>query len=447
MRIAIIGFNAAGLNAASAARKVSREFEIVAFEAEDKPAYSRCGLPFVISGEVKSFDKLVAYALSYYKMMKIDLRLKTLVKSIDVKGKKLEFEEGGRTEMIEYDKLILATGGEASIPPIKGRELEGVYSLRTRADGERIVKAAANSSSAIVIGGGVNGLEIAVALRERGLKVTLMEMFPQVAPAMLDPDMARFLEKRLEEANIKVTTGCTVEEIKGTSRVEGVRCSLGEVEADFAVVATGVRPNTNLAKKAGVEIGETGGIWVNSSMETSVKDVYAAGECVEATNFVTMKPTLSQFGSTAVRMGKVAGINAAGGYADFPGVLNSCVTKILDLEIGATGLTETSAKLQGLEMITGKVSGKTRAPYYPGGRELSAKLVFDKETMRLIGAQILGGEEVAQRVNTLSMAIRGRMNIWDLEKAETCYTPPLNETWEPSLHGAAEAALAKLRRH
>jgi len=446
MRIAIIGFNAAGLNAASAARKVSREFEIVAFEAEDKPAYSRCGLPFVISGEVESFDNLVVYTLSYYKMMKIDLRLKTLVKSVDVREKKLEFEQEGRTEAMQYDKLILATGGRASIPPIKGRELEAVYPLRTRADGERIIKAAANSSSAAVIGGGVNGLETAVALKEKGLKVTLMEMFPQVAPAMLDPDMALLLQKRLEETGIKVATGCRVEEIKGTSRVEGVKCSLGEVEADFAVVATGVKPNTDLAKETGIKIGETGGIWVNNRMETSVKDVYAAGECAEATNFVTMKPTLSQFGSTAVRMGKVAGINAAGGNATFPGVLNSCVTKILDLEIGATGLTETSAKLQGLETITGKVSGKTRAPYYPGGRELSAKLVFEKETLKLIGAQILGGEEVAQRVNTLSMAIKAGMNIWDLEKAETCYTPPLNETWEPSLHGASEAALAKLRR-
>jgi len=237
-----------------------------------------------------------------------------------------------------------------------------------------------------------------------------------------------------------------VEEVKGTSQVEGVKCSTGEVEADFVVAAMGVKPNTELAKEAGIRIGETGGIWVNSRMETSVSGVYAAGECAEVTNFVTMKPTLSQFGTTAVKEGKAAGTNAAGGYATFPGVLNSAVTKLLDLEVGATGLTEKMAELQGLGTISGKVLGKTRASYYPGGKDLSVKLVFDKESMRLVGAQIVGGEEVAQRINTLSMAIRAGMNVWDLEKAESCYTPPLSETWEPSLHGASEAALAKLRR-
>jgi len=446
MRIAIIGCNAAGLNAASAARKVNREAEIVVFDAEDKPAYSRCGLPFVISGEISSVDNLIIYPLSYYKMMKVDLRLKTTVKSINVEEKKLVFEQEEREDERQYDKIILATGGRAFIPPIKGRELEGVYPLRTMADSQRIIETTAKSSSAAVIGGGINGLEVVVALRQRGLKVTLMEMLPQIAPAMLDQDMAQLLQRGLEEAGIKVITGCKVEEVKGTSQVEGVKCSTGEVEADFVVAAMGVKPNTELAKEAGIRIGETGGIWVNSRMETSVSGVYAAGECAEVTNFVTMKPTLSQFGTTAVKEGKAAGTNAAGGYATFPGVLNSAVTKLLDLEVGATGLTEKMAELQGLETISGKVLGKTRASYYPGGKDLSVKLVFDKESMRLVGAQIVGGEEVAQRINTLSMAIRAGMNVWDLEKAESCYTPPLSETWEPSLHGASEAALAKLRR-
>jgi len=446
MRIAIIGCNAAGLNAASAARKVNREAEIVAFEAEDKPAYSRCGLPFVISGEISSFDNLVIYPPSYYKMMKVDLRLKTNVKSIDVKDKKLAVEQEGKEETVQYDKLILATGGRASVAPIKGRELEGVYPLRTIADGKRILEAAAKSYSAAVMGGGLIGLEIAVALRQRGLKVTLMEMLPQIAPAMLDQDMAQMLQKKLEEAGVAIMTGCRVDEIKGAGQVEGVACSIGAIEADLVVAATGVKPNTELVKEAGIRIGETGGIWVNSRMETSVAGVYAAGECAEVANFITMTPTLSQFGTTAVRMGKVAGTNAAGGSATFPGVLNSSVTKLFDLEVGSTGLTEKMAELQGLETISGKVLGKTRAIYYPGGKDLSVKLVFDKENLRLIGAQIMGGEDVTQRVNTLSMAIRAGMTVWDLEKAESCYTPPLSETWEPSLHGASEAALAKLRR-
>ncbi|MFB0543186.1 MAG: FAD-dependent oxidoreductase [Candidatus Bathyarchaeia archaeon] len=446
MRITIVGGNAAGLNAASAARKVDREAEFVVIESEDKPAYSRCGLPHVISGEISSFEDLVVYPPSYYKMMRIDLRLKTTAKWINVEEKALGIEYDGEEEALEYDRLILATGSRSFMPSIKGRELEGVYPLRTMLDGRRIMEAAAKSSSVVVIGGGLVGLEAAVALKQIGLRVTLVEMFPQLAPNMLDPDMAQILQKRLEEAGINIFTGSKVEEIEGTDRVSDVKFSGGEAEADFVVAAMGVHPNTELARGAGIRIGETGAIWVNNRMETSVNGVYAAGECAEAVNFITLRPTLSQLGTTAVRGGKVAGINAAGGYSTFPGVLNSSVTKLFDVEVGSTGLTEKLAELQGLETISGKVLGKTRATYYPGAKELAAKLVFDKETMKLIGAQVLGGEATAPRINTLSMAIRGGMTLWDLEKAENCYTPPLAETWEPSLHGASEAVLVKLRR-
>ncbi|RLI14255.1 hypothetical protein DRO41_06055, partial [Candidatus Bathyarchaeota archaeon] len=210
------------------------------------------------------------------------------------------------------------------------------------------------------------------------------------------------------------------------------------------IAAFGVRANTELARKAGITLGETRGIKTNMRMETNVKDVYAAGDCVECVNLITRRPTLCQLGTTAVRQAKVAGTNAAGGYAVFPGVLGSAVTKLFDTEIGVTGLTEFFAKKAGLETVTGTITSKTRPEYYPGGKGIRIKLVVEKESERIVGAEIIGGEEVTQRVNALSIAIQKHMTVRELAKADTAYAPPLNETWEPMVL-AAQVALRRLR--
>jgi len=209
-------------------------------------------------------------------------------------------------------------------------------------------------------------------------------------------------------------------------------------------VATGIRINNELAQKAGIAIGETRGIKVNMRMETSVKDIYAAGDCAESISLITQRPTLSQLGTTAVRQGKVAGINAAGGYAIFTGVLGSAVSKMFDFEVGATGLTEFFANRAGIATVTGSITSKTRAEYYPGAQPIRVKIIVEKETQRIIGGQIVGGEEVTQRINALSFAIQKQMTVRELVKADTCYAPPVSETWEPMVL-AAETALMKLR--
>jgi NADH oxidase (H2O2-forming) len=212
----------------------------------------------------------------------------------------------------------------------------------------------------------------------------------------------------------------------------------------LVLVATGVRANTELAKNAGITLGETRSIKVNMKMETNIKDVYAAGDCVECVNLITGRPTMSQLGTTAVRQAKVAGTNAAGGYAIFPGVLSSSVTRLFDVEIGATGLTEFMANRNGIKTVKGSIKSKTKADYFPGAKPIMVKIVVEKETQRIIGAQIIGGEEVGQRVNALSFAIQKQMSVRELAKADTCYAPPVAETWEPMVL-AAEMALRKLR--
>ncbi|MCD6089232.1 FAD-dependent oxidoreductase [Candidatus Bathyarchaeota archaeon] len=443
-KIVIIGAHAAGTDAASAARKTDRSAEITLITDQSVAGYSPCGIPFVIGGHIASFEDLIVFPPSYYKMMKIDLRLETTAKAINVEDKTVEIEDKkGNSETLQYDSLILATGAYPFIPPIKGKEKKGVFTLRTLDDGKRICQALEKSKATVVIGAGAIGLETAVSFKERGLKTTVVELLPQVCPAALDRDMARVVQRYLEEKGIRIITGKGVEEILGDDHVSGVSVDGDEIPADLVLMATGVRPNVKLAKEAGIKIGETGGIKTNLRMETSVKDVYAAGDCAESISPITQRPILSQLGTTAVRQGKVAGINAAGGYSIFLGCLCSFVTKLFDLEIGATGLTEAMAERVGIETVSGVITSKTRADYYPGGKQIRVKIIADRETERIIGGQIIGGEEVTQRVNALSFAIQKGMTVKELAKADTCYAPPVNETWEPMVL-AAEVAMRKL---
>jgi NADH oxidase (H2O2-forming) len=445
-RIVIIGAHAAGVDAAAAARKKDRTAQITLLTTQNKPGYSPCGIPFVLGGHIPSFDKLMVFPPSYFRMMKLDLRLETTATSIDTKAKTVETQDKtGKKETLSYDSLILAAGASPFIPPIKGKEKPGLHVVRTLEDGEKVDQAIKKGAkTAVVMGAGLIGLETAVALVERGVKTTVVELLPQILPVMLDEDMAKTVQEMLEEKNVNIMIRSGVEEFLGTEKVTSIVAGGKQIEADLFICAFGVRANTQLAKNAGIAIGETRAIKTNSRMETNAKDVYAAGDCAETVHVITKRPTLSQLGTTAVRQAKVAGINAAGGYAIFPGALGSAVTKFFDTEIGVTGLTEFFAKRAGFETVTGAITSKTRPPYYPGGLSLKVKLVVERETERLIGAQIIGGEEVTQRVNALSFAIQKQMSIRELAKADTAYAPPLNETWEPMVL-AAEIALRKLR--
>ncbi|KYH41003.1 MAG: NADH oxidase [Candidatus Bathyarchaeota archaeon B26-2] len=440
----IIGANAAGTDAASAARKTDRKAEIILLTKEDKGAYSRCGLPFVLDGHIPSFENLIVYPSSFYKMMKLDLRLETEAKSIDTEAKTVEVEDKkGRSETLEYDSLIIATGAKPFIPPIEGIDKEGVFTLHTYDDGVRLVKAMKKAKTAAIIGSGLVGLETAVAFNRMNIKTTVIEMLPYILPRMLDKDMAGEVQKRLEEKGIKIMLGKPAEAIIGKDRAEAVSVGGEEVPADIVLNSAGVRPNTELAKAAGISIGETGGIKTNIRMQTSAEDVYAAGDCAETTHIVTGRPCLPLLGATAVREGKVAGINAAGGYTIFPGALCSAVSQLLDFEVGATGLTEFWASRFGVEVAVGKISGLTRAMYYPGAKPIKVKLLIEREEKIIVGGQIVGGEEVTQRINALSLAIQKRMTVYELIKADTCYAPSVCETWEPMVL-AAEMALRRL---
>jgi NADH oxidase (H2O2-forming) len=445
-RVVVIGANAAGVEAASAARKKDRSAEITLVTQEKNAGYSRCGLPFVIGGIIAGFNDLIVYPPAYFQMLKLNLLTETTALSINTKDKTVSVQRvDGASESLPYDALVIAIGAASFMPPIKGREKKGILSLRGIEDGELIDAAVkAGAKSAVIMGAGLIGLEVGVGLMERGLRVTIVELLPQILPQLLDADMAKMVQEHLESKGMRILTGKGVEEFLGEESVTAIMAGGEKIEADLFVSAFGVRANTKLAVDAGIPLGESRAIKTNARMETEVHDVYAVGDCAEAPNMITHRPMCAQLGTIAVRQGKVAGTNAGGGYSIFSGVLASAVTRLFEIEAGNTGLTETSALRNRLEVITGAISSKTKADYFPGGKPIKVKLVVEKESQRIVGGQVIGGEEVTQRINCLSFAIQKGMTVRELAKADTAYAPPLCETWEPMVL-AAEMVLMKLR--
>ena len=445
-KIVIIGANAAGVHAANAARKTDPKAQITLIDKEPYPAYSRCGIPYVLAGEIPSFENLTAFPPSHYRMMKFDLRLETSARSINPADKIVLVEDKeGNFEALKCDSLILATGADPFVLPIKGHDLPGVFAMRTLDDGTAIQEAMKTAKSAVVIGAGFIGLETAHALATNKIKTTVIEVVPYILPALFDEDMADYAQKEIEKHRVNVLLGRRVDAILGKDKVEGVSVGGEEVKADLVVMAAGIRPRTDLIRGLGVELGVTRAIRVNPRMETSVSGIFAAGDCVESQSSITGLPCLYQLGTNAVRQGTTAGINAAGGYVANPRVICSAVTKIFDFELGAVGLSEYQAAKVGFQTVSASITGRTRASYFPGGKEIKVKIVAEPILGRVMGAQIVGGEAVAQRINMLSVAIQKEMTALELSAADTSYAPPVAETVEP-VATAAEIVAKKIRR-
>jgi len=445
-KIVIIGANAAGVHAANAVRKTDSKAQITLIDKEPYPAYSRCGIPYVLAGEIPSLDDLTAFPPSHYRMMKFDLRLETEARSINPNDRIVLVEnKEGNIEALKYDSLILATGADPFIIPMQGHDLPGVFAMRTMDDGKAIQETMKTAERAIVIGAGFIGLETAHAFAANKIKTTIIEVVPYILPALFDEDMADYTQKKIEEHGVDVVVGRRVEAILGKDKVEGVSVAGEEIDADVVVMAAGIRPRTDLIRELGVELGVTRAIRVNPRMETSVSGIFAAGDCVESQSDITGLPCLYQLGTNAVRQGTTAGVNAAGGYAANPRVICSAVSKIFDFELGAVGLSEFQAAKVGFKTLSATITGRTRAHYFPGGKEVKVKIVAEPILGRVMGAQIIGGEAVAQRINMLSVAIQKEMTALELSTADTSYAPPVAETVEP-VATAAEIVAKKIRR-
>ncbi len=426
-RIIVIGSGAAGMSAASAAREASPDADITVFTEDEDIAYSPCAIPWGIEGR-SQWDEIVMHTPQFYSEKRnIRVLTKTKVESVDGEAKTVT--AGG--ESYPYDSLVIATGGRVFVPPIAGTDLKNVFVVRTVRDGKDIQAALSDVDRVVIGGAGVIGLELAVSLRGMGKDVTVIEMMDQVIPRIADKDMADEIQAHLEEKGIRFVMKAPIQAVNGDGRVESVTAAGQEYPCGLMIFATGVRANLDIAKSLGLDVGQLGALVASPTLNAYrrgrlVPDVFVAGDVMQCESAVMSGATMSQLGSTAVRQGRVAGHNAAGGDKMLFGpVASPWVSVIGGKQIAGTGLSLGLASWYGIDTVTGKAEGLTRARYYPGGMELKVKVIADRTTHRIVGAQIIAGEEATGRIDWLTSAIINGMTAEDfLVRSENAYCPP-----------------------
>jgi NADPH-dependent 2,4-dienoyl-CoA reductase/sulfur reductase-like enzyme len=443
-RFIIVGAVAAGMSAASRARRLKRDMEIIVFERTGDISWAACGMPYLISGKVKSANELVVYDAKYFKEQRnIDVFLYHEARQIFPERKTVLVKniKTGEEKDYTYDKLLIATGARAAVPPIKGIDLKGVFPLRDLQNGIAIKKFITVNSpqKGLIIGAGYIGMEAAESFSATGMKVTVVEKMPNMLGTM-DDEITAVVEVELERNNVTLVKSSGVTEFVGDgSSVAKVVTDTGDViDAQIALVGVGIRPNSEIAKAAGIELGRTGAIKVNARMETNIADIYAAGDCAEAYHLVLGRYVYIPLGTTANKQGRVAGENAAGGHASFAGIVGTAVFKTFDLEVGRTGITEKEAKTEGIDYASNVIQHSSRAFYYPGRSDIKVKLVADRKTGLLLGAQLAGREGVAKRLDVFATAITAKMTVHQISRLDLSYAPPLAPVYDPILIAADE---------
>ncbi len=441
--IVIIGLGSGGFAAVLTARRTDPQASVTIIEKRAYDMFSPCGMPFAIEGII-SLDNL---KFSLPEDKQITKLLSHEATAINPAGKNVVVKNLKTRESVSvpYDYLIIASGAEPFIPPIKGAKEntgKGVFVLHDLESARKIIDYAKNAKKAVVVGAGPIGLEIAAALRKNGLDVAVVEMLSYALPRALDRDMAKAVEKSVEESGIKLLFNKTVSSING-SPVESV--SVGEeiIKTDMVVLASGVRANLDIARNAGIEIGKWG-IKTNAQMETSIKGIYAVGDCIETVSLINHRPTMMQLSSAAYRQGMVAGANAAGGYDTYDGALTTFASLIGELEVAATGFNEFFAGSAGFEIISGKAHGKSKPEYYPGAKDITVKIIADAKTGKVLGGQAVG-EGAGARMNVIALAIRCGMDVYSLSRTEMAYCPMLAENYDV-LNKASDFAVRKLEK-
>jgi NADPH-dependent 2,4-dienoyl-CoA reductase/sulfur reductase-like enzyme len=443
-RLAIIGGDAAGMSAASIARRRDTDLEIVAFERGAYTSYSACGIPYYVGGVVEDSERLISRSPDEHRANGIDVRTRCEVVAIDLDKRRLTARSAGGEEREErFDQLVIATGGEPALPPIPGAE--AIEPANTVDAGERLRGALERGgSSAVVIGAGYIGMEMSEALIDQGLRVTMLDMAPQVM-ATLDADMAEHMQDAAEAFGVRVVLGAQVEEIvvDDAGAPVAVRTTEDCFDADHIVVGTGSRPAVALATEAGLELGDSGALRVDDRQRCPGHDgVFAAGDCAESRHRILETAVNIQLGTHANKQGRIAGVNATGGDDRFPGVIGTAVSKICRYEVGRTGISEREAAGAGIEVVAATIKDRTRAGYFPGAGPIWVKLVADAGSGRLLGGQIVGVEGAAKRIDVLATAIWTGLAVQELALLDLSYAPPFSGVYDPLL--IAARATAKL---
>jgi len=436
-KIVIIGGVAAGLKAAAKARRCDPKASIIVLERGELISYGACGMPYYVGGDVKDIDDLMKTPVgamrnsTFFKNVKdITVLTKTEVTAIDRQSKTVKVQKrvSGEEEVIPYDKLVIATGASAIKPPLAGVELSNIYQLWHPDDAKAIRQGLEGNQfkSAVIIGAGLIGMEMAEALTKWKIPVTVVEMKNQVFPAFLDTEIGGIVGKYVQDKGITLLMEEKVIRFTGDTSVAAVETDKRSIPADLVILAIGARPNVELAKAAGLVIGSTGAIVVDEEMRTSDPDIYAGGDCVENVNVMSGKKVFAPMGSTANKHGRIIGENLCGGHLKFKGVLTTAVAQIHSLSVGKTGLTERDAKQLGYDYITTMVAGHDKPHYMPEAKLITVKLIVDTNTSKVLGMQAVGEGDVSKRIDVVATVLTLGGSIEDLFDIDLSYAPPYN---------------------
>jgi NADPH-dependent 2,4-dienoyl-CoA reductase/sulfur reductase-like enzyme len=421
MRLLVIGGVAAGLSAAARARRIDPSLEIVVLEKGADISYGACGLPYYLEGRVGRAEQLVVYTTEYFrKERNIAVRTGARVVSISHARRQVALDGG---EHVHYDRLVIATGARPRTPDFEGADPSHVFTLHTLADAQRLKAYLRDKQPkrAVVIGAGYIGLETADALRRNGLAVNVVDHGGQVL-GRGDAELTKAVRERLERFRVELQLNTRISDVS---------------PYDLAILATGLHPNVELAAEAGVEIGRTGAIRVDDRMETNLPGVYAAGDCAEALHLVTGRPAYIPLGTTANKMGRVAGANAAGRRERFAGIVGTAILNVFGLGVAFSGLSVDQARREGFSPVSARITAPSRAGYFDG-RPMTVELVADAATRRLLGGSVWGEDGVVGRINVIATALHNRMRVEDLEQLDLAYAPPFATVWDPILLAARQ---------
>ncbi|MDD3436227.1 MAG: FAD-dependent oxidoreductase [Candidatus Gastranaerophilales bacterium] len=447
-KIVIIGGVAAGTKAAAKSRRLKPDTQIDIYTDDTHVSYSACGLPFFIEGNFDDYNMLIARTVEEFEESNIHIHLLHRCTKILPDKKQIIVNDFEKKQEItvDYDKLVIATGARPFIPPIKNVNLKNVFTLRTLEDGINIKEKVLKSKNAVIVGGGYIGIELLEAFVKQGLKVKMIEFSPRIMP-FFDDEISDIIKKHILERdgdNVKIINSDAVVELIGENEVKGVKTKNGlEFDADLVIIATGVKPNVELAVDAGIELGETKAIKVNKKMQTNIEDIYAAGDCIEKNHIVSCTPVWVPLGSTANKEGRCAAINLCGEKDLFEGILGSAVTRYFGFTMSITGLTEKQALKLGYEPVSVVVTKSDKVGYMPEAKNITIKLIADKNSRKLLGAQGIGCGDADKRINTVAASLVCPMTVDDFFASDLTYAPPYSPSIDPLLT-AAEKLIKKL---
>lgn len=439
-RLLVIGGVAAGPKAAAKARRCDPEMEIILYQEENEISYAGCGLPYYISGFIRERNELISRTPGKFAQDGIRTKEHHRIERIDIENRTVSGRdlEGGQIVSDRFDQLVIATGAQPIRPKIEGIDLGNIFYLRSIFDADAILQRVKSDKirNVVIAGGGYIGLEMAETLVHLGKGVTIVELAPQIL-TLFDEDFSGILRQYLERKGVQIFTSEGIKALRGREgRVTHVQTESREIEADAVFMSLGIRPQVELAKKAGLRIGETGAIWVNEKLETSAEGIYAAGDCAETIHLVTGKRVWIPLGSTANKQGRVVGINVCGGNATFQGVSGTTIFKTFDFNVAKTGLSIREAEREGFNPIQAIVRGFDRAHYYPGEKESVLKVIADKETGRILGGQAIGEGPSDKFMDILAMALCAKMDCQKLASADLSYAPPFSPVLSPVIVAA-----------